>query len=67
MNNTLMMMAPYWYNNTWVFNDESVGLKKEPFILCIPDMINDLVKDIPNAKEGVRLIFSASPFPGLAV
>ena len=27
-------------------------------------MINRLVKDIPNARSGFRLLFSAGPFPG---
>jgi hypothetical protein len=27
-------------------------------------MINVLVKDIPDAKNGFRLTFSAQPFPG---
>lgn len=30
----------------------------------IPDMINDLVGDIPDARQGFRLLFSPSPFPG---
>ncbi len=63
MTNSIMVIAPYCHNGTWVFDDESVGLKQEPFILYIPDMINDLVKDIPNARHGFKLLFSASPFP----
>ena len=27
-------------------------------------MIDFLVKDIPNARSGFRLLFSAAPFPG---
>jgi hypothetical protein len=30
----------------------------------IPEMIDDLVRDIPNARQGFRLLFSAAPFPG---
>ena len=67
MANTLMVIEPYWYSGTWVFDDESAGLKMEPFIENIPDMINDLVKDIPYARRGFRLYFSASPFPGYQV
>jgi len=63
MTNTLMVIRPYWYNNTWVFDDETVGLDKEPFVAGIPQMIDNLVKDIPNARNGFRLLFSASPFP----
>jgi hypothetical protein len=64
MANSLMVIAPYWYAGTWVFDDKSVGLKMEPFVLNIPDMINELVRDIPNARRGFRLLFSAMPFPG---
>jgi len=67
MANTLMVIKPYWYSGTWVFDDESAGLKMEPFIENIPDMINDLVKDIPYARRGFRLYFSASQFPGYQV
>lgn len=27
-------------------------------------MIHDLVKDIPNAREGLGMLFSSAPFPG---
>ena len=63
MANTLMVIEPYWYQGTWVFDDESAGLDKEPFVQGIPEMIDDLVKDIPNARSGFRLLFSAVPFP----
>jgi hypothetical protein len=63
MNNSMMIITPYWHNNTWVFDDEAVGLKQEPFVLYIPEMISDMVQDIPNARTGFKLIFSASPFP----
>jgi len=62
--NSLMVIAPYRYAGTWVFDDPAVGLKKEPFVNGIPDMINDMVKDSPNADQGFRLLFSAQPFPG---
>jgi hypothetical protein len=64
MPNSLMVIAPYWYAGTWVFDDESAGLKAEPFVMGVPVMIDELVKDIPNAKKGFRLLFSASAFPG---
>jgi hypothetical protein len=62
--NSLFVIAPYWYNGTWVFDDEKAKLKREPFVAGVPEMIDVLVKDIPNAKEGFRLTFSAKPFPG---
>jgi hypothetical protein len=33
MNTTkaLMVIAPYWWSGTWVFDDLAVGLVREPF------------------------------------
>jgi hypothetical protein len=62
--NAIMVIAPYWYNGTWVFDDPDVGLRREPFVAGVPEMIDVLVKDIPDARDGFRLLFSANPFPG---
>lgn len=61
--NAIMVIAPYRHQGTWVFDDESAGLVKEPFVAGVPEMIDVLVADIPNAGEGFRLLFSAHPFP----
>ena len=37
---------------------------QEPFVSGVPEMIDFLVKDIPNARNGFRMLFSAGPFPG---
>ncbi|HVJ82559.1 MAG TPA: DUF6717 family protein, partial [Planctomycetia bacterium] len=62
--NAIMILAPYWYEGTWVFDDAAVGLKREPFVAGVPEMIDALVKDVPDAKRGFRLLFSANAFPG---
>ena len=62
--NEILVIAPYKYAGTWVIDDPSVGLSREPFVSGIPEMINELVKDIPDAEKGFRLFFSARPFPG---
>jgi hypothetical protein len=62
--NALMVMSPYVYQGTWVFDDPRAGLVREPFVAGVPEMIDTLVADIPNAKLGFRLTFSARPFPG---
>ena len=67
MANILTVIEPYWWQGTWVFDDESVGLDKEPFVQGVPEMIDDLVKDIPNARSGFRLLFSSLPFSGYQV
>lgn len=58
--NSIMVIAPYRYQGTWVFDDRAAGLVKEPFVAGVPEMIDVLVQDIPNADEGFRLLFSAA-------
>ncbi len=64
--NSLMVIAPYRHAGTWVFDDPQVGLKAEPFVSGIPEMIDKMVADakIKDADRGFRLIFSTDPFPG---
>lgn len=62
--NAVMVIAPYRYAGTWVFDDPAAGLRREPFVAGVPEMIDVLVKDVPHAAEGFRLTFSAHPFPG---
>jgi hypothetical protein len=62
--NAIMVIAPYRYAGTWVFDDPAVGLKREPFVGGTPAMIDRLVAKIPDAAGGFRLTFSAREFPG---
>lgn len=62
--NSLMVIAPYKYNEMWVFDDPAVGLDKEPFIAGIDTMIDRMTAGIPDAERGFRAVFSAAPFPG---
>ena len=64
MRNSLLVIVPYWFEGTWVFDDPAVGLLREPFVSGVPEMINNLVTHIPEARRGFRLTFSAAPFPG---
>ncbi|MDV2989297.1 MAG: DUF6717 family protein [Dehalogenimonas sp.] len=64
MLNSIMVIYPYLYYGTWVFDDDRVGLVQEPFVSGIPKMINELVKDIPDAERGFKMFFSANLFPG---
>ncbi len=63
-NNQIKVIQPYRANGTWVFDDRATGLKAEPFVHGIPEMIDRLVADIPSAHKGFRLTFSAQEFPG---
>ena len=67
MANVLIVIEPYWYQDTWVFDDASKGLEKEPFVQGVPEMIDALVTDIPNARSGFVLLFSSQPFAGYQV
>lgn len=62
--NSILVIFPYRFESTWVFDDVRAGLVREPFVSGIPEMIDHFVKDIPNAEKGFRLLFSAAPFPG---
>ncbi|BCL36598.1 hypothetical protein NSMS1_30450 [Nostoc sp. MS1] len=62
-----MVIFPYRHNQTWVFDDERMGLVQEPFVSGVPEMIEVLIQEIPNVDEGFKLLFSASPFPGYQV
>jgi len=59
-----MTIAPYRYSGMWVFDDESKGLDKEPFVSGADAIIDRLVSEIPDAANGFTMVFSAEPFPG---
>jgi hypothetical protein len=65
MKNQIRAIAPYWQDSvqTWVFDDPAAGLEQELFVGGVPEMIDDLVAEIPDARQGFRLLFSADPLP----
>ena len=66
MPNQINVIAPYWLDSvsTWVFDDERVGLDQKPFVSGADTFLSFLVKDIPDARNGFKLLFSSAPFPG---
>lgn len=48
----------------WVFDDKETGLKWEAFISGTDEAIDFLVRDIPSAKNGFKMLFSDKPFKG---
>jgi hypothetical protein len=62
--NAIVIIAPYKYGGVWVFDDPAVGLRREPFVAGVPEMLDAMTADIPDAEQGFRLYFSATPFPG---
>lgn len=65
MANSVMVLAPYWYNGTWVFDDDEIGVRKEAFVSGSDTIISEMVKEakLKNPKKGIKLLFSATPFP----
>ena len=79
MANALVVIEPYWYQHkyTWVFDDLSKGLEKEPldgihgegeefdrWVFQTSSMIDFLVKDVPSARNGFILLCSSQPLTG---
>jgi hypothetical protein len=62
--NALLVIEPYRTGGGWAFDDQRLGLIKEPFVNGVPEIIDRLVAGIPGSKKGIRLIFSGAPFPG---
>lgn len=62
----IMEIRPYDYYGMLVFDDNTVGLDKEPFVQGVPDMLYHLCQSVGvlNPKKGFRLKFSGSPFEG---
>lgn len=62
--NSMVVLFPYNIGGVWVFDDESKGLQREPFVGEMNVIIDHVVQGIPGARDGVCLYFSAVPFPG---
>lgn len=62
--NSMFFLTPYKHEGLWVFDDEAVGLVREPFVLGIDTMLDRLTADIPGSENGFTLIYSPAPFPG---
>ena len=64
--NVLFTIKPYKWEGMWVFDDERVGLDKEPFVGGADTIIDTAValKGIRNPAKGFLMVFSAGPFPG---
>ena len=43
MNNSIFVIRPYKSNGMWVFDDERVGLDKEPFVAGADTMIGTCI------------------------
>ena len=69
MKNAINVIKPYLWNGMWVFDDDRVGLSKEPFVAGISQMIWAILEknQIKNGEQGWLCLFSENPFPGAEV
>ncbi|MEH2439878.1 DUF6717 family protein [Nostoc sp.] len=65
--NSIMVIHPYKFGEMWVFDDDKVGLVREPFVAGADEIIERMVAQIPDAESGFSLVFAASPFPGYQI
>src|SRR6266404_3643474 len=62
--NSILVIHPYKQDGIWAFDDARAGLVFEPFVSGADVLLDLITEGIPNATEGVTLVFSAQPFPG---
>ena len=62
--NAIQVIFPYQQDGVWMFDDESKGLAREPFVCGMPEIINLLVASVKDARNGFAMYFSEHPFPG---
>lgn len=64
--NQIYRIVPRFQRGTWIFDDESRGVKDEPFVGGADTLITVAVaeKGIRNACDGFALTFSCQEFPG---
>ncbi len=58
--NQINVLHPYLWKGQWVFDDESKGLDKEPFVAGADDMLDH----VTNNGISCTLLFSKNEFPG---
>lgn len=61
--NQIYVIAPYRQTSTWVFDDPTVGLKAEPFVSGIPEMIDTLVQSFLMPSKVFGFCFQPLPSP----
>ena len=59
LDNSMMVINPYYDRGSWVFDDDATGLVKEPFVAGADNFLDFLAK----GNEKISLIFSHRSFP----
>jgi len=67
MQNAVFSIRPYRWQNMWVFDDERVGLVKEPFVMGIPEIIDKAVAHLLNPDAGFTVLFNNTGLPSADV
>lgn len=62
--NSIQVIHPYKKGHAWVFDDPAVGLKEEPFVAGIPEIIEITLGEHKFKKTQFTLTFAGKPFPG---
>lgn len=69
--NSILVLHPYKYYGTWVFDDDRTGLVREAFVSGIPEILEETLEKngvpVREAEKGFDLTFSQTPFPGQQV
>jgi hypothetical protein len=42
--NSIMVVKPYKWEGMWVFDDETTGLVREPFVAGVPEILESLLE-----------------------
>lgn len=64
----MFFISAYRQGNTWLFDDESRGILREPFVMGASELIQKyLDKKGIKKRKNVPLVFSTEEFPGAEV
>ncbi len=62
--NQINVVKPYRYMNTWVFDDPTKKLVKEPFVAGLPELTDKTLTVLGlSVRESFYFFFSKDPFP----
>ena len=61
--NAMFIIQPYKALGTWVFDDENRHLLREPFVLGVPEMIDQQLSKKGIASDRFNLVFTAGILP----
>jgi hypothetical protein len=62
--NAINVIHPYWHKGSLVFDDEAVGLTREPFVAGADYALYMLSQAVPGCEKRFTVRFAASKFPG---